>query len=69
MATTARMVKCPHCKIPVMWQASNQFKPFCSERCRMIDFGEWVMAEKIIAGDSVYDMLESGQFDKKSDNS
>jgi endogenous inhibitor of DNA gyrase (YacG/DUF329 family) len=29
------------------------FKPFCSERCRMIDLGEWVMEEKRIAGESL----------------
>lgn len=31
---------CPHCKKPTTWQ-NNPFKPFCSERCKLIDFGAW----------------------------
>lgn len=34
-------VLCPHCKMPVAWIPSNRFKPFCSNRCRLIDLGEW----------------------------
>jgi endogenous inhibitor of DNA gyrase (YacG/DUF329 family) len=35
----------------VPWTTEQLFKPFCSERCRMIDLGEWVMEEKRIAGE------------------
>lgn len=31
---------CPQCKKLTAWQG-NEFKPFCSERCRLIDFGAW----------------------------
>jgi endogenous inhibitor of DNA gyrase (YacG/DUF329 family) len=37
----------------VPWTTEQLFKPFCSERCRMIDLGEWVMEEKRIAGESL----------------
>jgi endogenous inhibitor of DNA gyrase (YacG/DUF329 family) len=29
------------------------FKPFCSERCKFVDLGEWFMEEKRIAGESM----------------
>jgi len=25
----------------VEWTESNKFRPFCSERCRLIDLGQW----------------------------
>jgi endogenous inhibitor of DNA gyrase (YacG/DUF329 family) len=46
-------VKCPTCQRAVLWTAENIFKPFCSERCRLIDLGEWIMEEKRIAGESL----------------
>ena len=46
-------VKCPTCQRAVSWTAENTFKPFCSERCRLIDLGEWIMEEKRIAGESL----------------
>jgi len=44
-------VKCPTCGRPVPWTAEQVHKPFCSERCRLIDLGEWVMEEKRIPGE------------------
>jgi endogenous inhibitor of DNA gyrase (YacG/DUF329 family) len=45
------IVKCPICKRPVPWSAEQLFKPFCSERCKLIDLGEWAMEEKRIPGE------------------
>jgi endogenous inhibitor of DNA gyrase (YacG/DUF329 family) len=36
-----RIVNCPHCGAPVIWSATSRFRPFCSERCRLIDLGAW----------------------------
>jgi endogenous inhibitor of DNA gyrase (YacG/DUF329 family) len=47
------IVKCPTCQRGVAWTAEQLFRPFCSERCRLIDLGEWVMEEKRIAGESL----------------
>jgi endogenous inhibitor of DNA gyrase (YacG/DUF329 family) len=33
-------VKCPNCGKQTEW-SGNEFRPFCSERCKLIDFGEW----------------------------
>ena len=37
----ARLVSCPRCGKPVEWTAASAYRPFCSERCRLIDFGAW----------------------------
>lgn len=34
-------VKCPTCSKKVVWDASSTYRPFCSERCKLIDFGDW----------------------------
>ncbi len=49
--TSTLTVKCPGCKRAVPWTAESAFKPFCSERCRLIDLGEWAMEERRIAGE------------------
>lgn len=35
------IVKCPTCKGDSFFVSSNTWRPFCSERCRQIDFGAW----------------------------
>jgi hypothetical protein len=34
------MRKCPRCGKETAYEA-NPFRPFCSERCRLIDLGLW----------------------------
>lgn len=34
-------VKCPTCKRETEWKG-NEFRPFCSQRCKLLDFGAWV---------------------------
>jgi endogenous inhibitor of DNA gyrase (YacG/DUF329 family) len=34
------LVKCPRCGKEVEYEG-NEFRPFCSERCKMLDFGAW----------------------------
>jgi endogenous inhibitor of DNA gyrase (YacG/DUF329 family) len=34
-------IRCPHCHRPTTWQG-NDNRPFCSDRCRMIDLGAWI---------------------------
>ena len=36
---------CPTCKRAVEYSPDNKWRPFCSERCKLIDLGEWA-AEK-----------------------
>ena len=36
-----KTVNCPTCQKIVAWQAESTFRPFCSKKCQLIDFGEW----------------------------
>jgi hypothetical protein len=42
-------LKCPVCKIMITWQ-NNEWRPFCSERCKLIDLGEWADEGYVIGG-------------------
>ena len=36
------IVTCPQCGKDVIWdKQTSPFRPFCSERCKLIDLGEW----------------------------
>jgi len=34
-------VTCPTCQTAVIWGPQSAYRPFCSDRCRLIDLGEW----------------------------
>lgn len=34
-------VSCPTCNNQVKWVSENEFRPFCSKRCQLIDLGDW----------------------------
>jgi endogenous inhibitor of DNA gyrase (YacG/DUF329 family) len=34
-------MRCPVCKRETAWKG-NPFRPFCSERCKLIDLGNWL---------------------------
>lgn len=36
-----KAVNCPQCGTKVEWTPASKFRPFCSERCKLIDLGEW----------------------------
>lgn len=40
-AAPQRMVTCPQCKGPSVYASDNPYRPFCSQRCKLIDLGEW----------------------------
>ncbi|NHA16045.1 DNA gyrase inhibitor YacG [Thioalkalivibrio sp. XN279] len=46
-----REVECPHCGKPVPWTPESRWRPFCSERCRLIDLGQWFGEEHAIPGE------------------
>lgn len=42
-------MKCPTCNKQVVW-ADNPFRPFCSERCKLLDFDRWVSEDYRVPG-------------------
>ena len=57
-------VRCPQCGGESLWNAGNPYRPFCSERCKLIDLGAWAAEEHAIPGDNAEDELFSGDLDK-----
>lgn len=45
-------MKCPNCEKEADWQ-DNPYRPFCSERCKLIDLGKWVNEEYRVPGREV----------------
>ena len=35
------VVACPTCGKEMEWDTNNRYRPFCSERCKLIDLGKW----------------------------
>ena len=51
--TSPVIVKCPQCEKSVHWIESEKYRPFCSERCKLIDLGEWASESNVIPGEPV----------------
>lgn len=45
-----KTLPCPRCGEPVRWTGEASWKPFCSERCKMVDLGAWFAEEHVIPG-------------------
>lgn len=45
-----RTIACPTCGKPVRWGEESPWRPFCSERCRLIDLGDWIDERHRITG-------------------
>lgn len=61
-----KTVPCPRCQKIVLWE-NNPFRPFCSERCRLIDLGKWASDEYAIPGEAVSDTSETPEKSDESD--
>ena len=48
-----KIVKCPTCQKQVEWSELSTFRPFCSDRCRLIDLGDWASEKHAIADESI----------------
>jgi hypothetical protein len=46
-------VSCPTCQRPVEWSPDSPYRPFCSERCKLIDLGAWASEKHVIPGEEI----------------
>ncbi len=46
----APTVKCPTCSQLVVFEEASLYRPFCSERCKLIDLGEWATESYVVEG-------------------
>ncbi|MCJ7453448.1 MAG: DNA gyrase inhibitor YacG [Steroidobacteraceae bacterium] len=47
------VVPCPTCQRPVKWSEASPFRPFCSDRCKLIDLGAWIAEKHVIPGEEI----------------
>lgn len=45
-------IHCPICNKPHTFRPENPFRPFCSERCKLIDLGTWADESNRLAGEA-----------------
>jgi endogenous inhibitor of DNA gyrase (YacG/DUF329 family) len=55
--------KCPICKKPTDSERDAEF-PFCSDRCRMHDIGNWA-SEKYVVSDPVFNEEDIAEADRR----
>ena len=46
-------VECPNCGRVLEWSAASPWRPFCSERCRLLDLGAWLTEQRAVPGEPV----------------
>jgi len=44
-----KYVACPQCDAKVQWAPASRWRPFCSERCKLIDLGAWASEKYRVA--------------------
>jgi len=47
-----RQVRCPACGGPSLFAPTNPYRPFCSERCKNLDFGAWASESFRLPGEA-----------------
>ncbi len=52
-AAPVRLVRCPRCRKSVRYDATNEFRPFCSPLCKNEDIIGWAQGDFRVAGDPV----------------
>ena len=46
---------CPRCGTQAPFAPANPWRPFCSERCKLVDLGAWATESYRVAGPSAGD--------------
>lgn len=52
-------LNCPTCQKEVLWNDSFPHRPFCSKRCKLIDFGDWATEKNKLEGNDLTDDIYS----------
>ena len=51
-------VKCPECGEQAEYSEKNEYRPFCSSRCQLLDIGACASESRKIAGEDVVEIEE-----------
>ena len=57
-------VACPTCRTLAAWEG-NPFRPFCSERCRVVDLAAWATGRYRIPGEPIPPEAPDGGEDER----
>lgn len=52
MTQAIKQIKCPNCAKITQWNSTNSFRPFCSERCQLMDLADWLCEKNTIPGEA-----------------
>jgi uncharacterized protein len=55
-----RIAACPRCGASTRLDSQNRWRPFCSERCKLVDLGNWMSGRYVVP---VEDQLPQGDED------
>jgi endogenous inhibitor of DNA gyrase (YacG/DUF329 family) len=58
-------VRCPVCKKEIEYSPENPYRPFCSERCKIIDLGDWAMEKHALPADENSPSLQTPKKDEE----
>ncbi len=58
MSSKPLLVACPTCAAGVAWTPKNAWRPFCSERCKLIDLGAWADERYCVPVEEAADRVE-----------
>jgi len=57
---SVKKVPCPRCSALAAFDPQNKWRPFCSERCKMIDLGDWAAERyRVATGEKPEDSAEA----------
>jgi endogenous inhibitor of DNA gyrase (YacG/DUF329 family) len=59
-ASKPRIVRCPVCGGDSVYAPGNPYRPFCSERCKGIDLGDWASEKFRVPDETPPDDLPFG---------
>ena len=51
--SAGKSVPCPTCKRALIWSEEFPWRPFCSERCRLVDLGAWLANARALPGEPI----------------
>lgn len=58
-------IACPTCKKKLEWDSSNSYRPFCTERCKLIDLGAWADGSYSMPDDNAEPFTEDKPIDEE----
>lgn len=48
-----RVIRCPRCSQSCVYSPENEYRPFCSERCKTGDIAAWASDSYAVAGPAI----------------